>query len=260
MNINKINIVNYHYERMKSDCEGICHRKSLPMLSVVQSLKGSYDICLNQGATYHTGPLGAFIAPAGTEQTIIHHNDSEIGHMETQWVFLDVLINGVYDLDSLFSFPILLPTAYQTAVNGILNTIGSRHGLCRDLSNLYLLIEILMKIGTEKPTLNTQKEILKRYIADHYREKITATDLAREIQVSVPKLYRFFSENFARSPSNYINDVRIENACLLLTENQLRIGEIAAAVGIEDIFYFSRLFKNKYGVSPSQYRDLNSYR
>jgi YesN/AraC family two-component response regulator len=48
--------------------------------------------------------------------------------------------------------------------------------------------------------------------------------------------------------------MKIERACQLLTTTNMRINQICHKVGIDDSYYFSRLFKKETGLSPKQYR------
>ena len=61
--------------------------KSLPVLSVVQAIEGSYQISLDGGPACSTGEMGAFIAPAETLQSITHHVNPQTGQMRAHWVF-----------------------------------------------------------------------------------------------------------------------------------------------------------------------------
>src|SRR5690606_40995788 len=56
------------------------------------------------------------------------------------------------------------------------------------------------------------------------------------------------------SPIEYFNHLKIQHACQLLQFSDRRIFEIALAIGIEDPYYFSRLFSTQMGISPKQYR------
>ena len=67
-------------------------------------------------------------------------------------------------------------------------------------------------------------------------------------------MYRRFREYFGVSPSHYVNEVRIRRAQFLLTETDRPVSEIAAAVGIPDVFYFSRLFRTATGETAGDYR------
>lgn len=53
------------------------------------------------------------------------------------------------------------------------------------------------------------------------------------------------------TPVEYIHKLRMDRARLYLESGAMTVGEIAAAVGIEDVAYFSRLFKKRMGVPPS---------
>lgn len=95
---------------------------------------------------------------------------------------------------------------------------------------------------------------VKNYIYTHYAEKIQAEQLADLLYVSVPTLFRRFHQAFGMSPTNYINQVRLSQAALLLETTESGLQEIGELVGISDVFYLSRLFKQKYGIAPTFYR------
>ena len=67
-------------------------------------------------------------------------------------------------------------------------------------------------------------------------------------------LSKLFKEEKGETFINFITDKRLDKSCELLAQTDLSIKEITARVGYNDQNYFSRLFKNKYGVSPTEYR------
>jgi len=67
-------------------------------------------------------------------------------------------------------------------------------------------------------------------------------------------LCRIFRKHLGKSPSEYINELRIEYASKLLLVSNYDIMEISMECGIENLSYFYRLFKKKFGISPSKYR------
>ena len=79
-------------------------------------------------------------------------------------------------------------------------------------------------------------------------------EAARQAGVSRSCLYRAFQAEFGCSPSIYLTRYRIQRACQLLRHSQLPVGTVAASVGFEDPFYFSRAFRRETGQSPSAYR------
>lgn len=86
---------------------------------------------------------------------------------------------------------------------------------------------------------------------------ITVDQLAAELNVNRSYLSSRFSSEVGMSPSQYLTRVRMSTAKQLLRETDLSIGQVAARVGYNDIFYFSRLFKTREKITPTQYRQLN---
>lgn len=72
--------------------------------------------------------------------------------------------------------------------------------------------------------------------------------------VSETYFYRCFREWAGKSPVEYRNDLRLSHAEAMLRHTDMPVGEIAAVVGFEDPFYFSRTFTGHFGLSPKAYR------
>lgn len=227
--------------------------KSLPMLSVVQSLRGSYVISLDGEEEAETGEMGVFVAPRQVTQRIRHMADKD-GTMDAQWVFMDVEINRLYKLDDLYDFPLILPARYNEEIGELITSLRAREGLLSRLPLLHRLVEILLECSTPKHHVPEEMTRLRSYVENHYAGNITSEDLARVLHCSRSSVYRRFREYFGVSPSHYINSVRIRRAQFLLTENERPIGNIAMEVGFSDVFYFSRLFRETTGETATDYR------
>ncbi len=72
-----------------------------------------------------------------------------------------------------------------------------------------------------------------------------------------PAAHRIFKAATGSSLQEYLLDLRIRKACDLLLRTDLPVSVIALSVSYEDTLYFSRLFKKKKGVSPTQYCALH---
>lgn len=74
----------------------------------------------------------------------------------------------------------------------------------------------------------------------------------------------YFSQLFKKEVgcgfNDYVNNLRIENAKLLLLQPFLKVNEVADMVGYNNIVYFNRIFKKQIGVTPSEYRESNGNR
>ena len=69
---------------------------------------------------------------------------------------------------------------------------------------------------------------------------------------------KFFKKNMGDSFINYLNDYRLSMAARTLLSSDDNIIDIAADCGYDNLSYFNRIFKKKYGVTPSAYRKSNS--
>jgi AraC-like DNA-binding protein len=78
--------------------------------------------------------------------------------------------------------------------------------------------------------------------------------LARGLGVSYSWFRKTFTAHTGLSPHQYLLELRLIHARSRLAETRLSVKEIALEVGFEDEYYFSRLFRQKLGLSPSQWR------
>lgn len=98
----------------------------------------------------------------------------------------------------------------------------------------------------------TNKAIL--FMQSNLSKSITLDNIAQAANLSTSFCSRKFKQDTGYAPIEYFNHLRIQKACQLLHFSDLRINEVASQLGIDDPFYFSRLFKKQMGVSPAEYR------
>lgn len=97
------------------------------------------------------------------------------------------------------------------------------------------------------------------YMDENYAEPITAESLAVLLNCSSRTLQRMFKKRLSLGPIDYLIQVRIDKSKKLLSLTNTGLKDIALAVGYGDSYYFSRLFKQYTGVSPSTYREWLLY-
>lgn len=95
------------------------------------------------------------------------------------------------------------------------------------------------------------------YINMNYDKPITLDMLAKKFGYSKSGFSHIFSKTLGTSPIKYINDIRLNSACEMLSSTNLSISAIAITCGFNDPLYFSRLFFKKYKTTPSEYRKSN---
>lgn len=92
------------------------------------------------------------------------------------------------------------------------------------------------------------------FIEENLSQPIQASDICRHLNLSYKYVARLAKAGLGMSLTEYLHARRIHKARALLTEGNQSIGEVARAVGFEDPYYFSRIFRRFEGVSPSAYR------
>ncbi len=93
-----------------------------------------------------------------------------------------------------------------------------------------------------------------RHFLTHYNEELNIEEVAASHHMSTSYFIRNFKQYTGMTPLSYILKVRISNAQHLLETTTYNMNEIASFVGYDNPLYFSRLFKNQTGLSPSEYR------
>ena len=93
------------------------------------------------------------------------------------------------------------------------------------------------------------------YIQDHYNEPITNSKIARLFGYNPTYLGRIFKQYTHSTLYEFIIDLRLSAAMEALKDTRLSIGEVAQIAGIPDIYHFSKLFKQKTGQTPKEYRN-----
>ncbi len=96
---------------------------------------------------------------------------------------------------------------------------------------------------------------VKKYLDDNYNEHITLEDLCSRFYISKYYLTHSFKEQFGISITNYLLNVRVTHAKQLLRFSSKTVEEIGYETGIGAPSYFSRVFKEIEGVSPSVFRE-----
>ncbi len=96
-------------------------------------------------------------------------------------------------------------------------------------------------------------EQIVNYFEDHYNEKISLDRIAENMYLSTFYISKIFKSETGDTPIRHLINIRLEKAKELLEKGHPgSIQEIAAMVGYEDAYHFSKLFKKYYGISPSQ--------
>ncbi|GAB3926902.1 AraC family transcriptional regulator [Mucilaginibacter myungsuensis] len=95
------------------------------------------------------------------------------------------------------------------------------------------------------------------FMKEHLGKKLTINQLADQSALSVSHYSRLFKQRTGSSPIDHFNLLKIQQSCQQLYFTDLSVKEIAATLGFDDQYYFSRLFTKLMGVSPMKYRNAH---
>ena len=105
----------------------------------------------------------------------------------------------------------------------------------------------------DSPT-QTRTRAMMKFVAEHYAEPITLQDIAASANVSKSEALRCFHETIQTTPVRYLINYRLDRASDLLHTTDDTVTQIAAAVGMDNISYFVRMFAQKFGTTPRSFR------
>ena len=132
------------------------------------------------------------------------------------------------------------------------------------LARLELLLLLLLREDKEpragklqtSNAVHSENEIIRQaqqYISSHIREKLSVPLVARQVDVSPSYLTALFHKNLQISPGEYIRRTKLQESKQMIRENNLNFTEIAAELQYSTVHHFSRQFKEKFGITPTEY-------
>lgn len=116
---------------------------------------------------------------------------------------------------------------------------------------------ILLESMNWRSNMGTIVKTTKQFLDHNYHKDLSLNDVADVVHVSPSYLSRVFSRELGVPFKKYLIDLRLDQAKRLLLSTNKLIGEVALAVGYQDTSYFCRIFKQREGCSPNQFRAQN---
>ncbi|MFC4304944.1 helix-turn-helix domain-containing protein [Cohnella boryungensis] len=116
-----------------------------------------------------------------------------------------------------------------------------------------LLDRIMQDLDIDRGSPEQGIERSIAYMNEHLSDKLDLETLAGAANMNCDTYARQFKKKMSRSPLDYLNGLRMEQAKKLLNRDDCRVKEVAAEVGFNSEFYFSRMFRRTAGISPSVY-------
>ena len=131
-------------------------------------------------------------------------------------------------------------------------------GMRKFANAFFLELTYRLSDAAIKPTDTEKQDIIMpvlTYINANYNKQLSLEELAQKSGYSKSRFSHIFSEVMHTTPVKYQNEIRLRAASEMLTATSLSVTEIALSCGFSDPLYFSRLFKKRFGIPPSDYRN-----
>lgn len=266
----------YDHDQVGDICLIACGMERCdPGINYGPDIRDAYHlhVILSGTGTLYTG--GQIIHPHFGQMFLLKHNEAAqyIADMSKPWHYCWVAYNGteakrlseeigftdgIYCLDSGVepkNFFDLVCRMHEKPEMNYINDLRRRGIL---LEFLALALE-----ATETPTqkLERRNEHSTDVYIDravdfiHYNYKtINVSDIVKYVGFSRSYFATIFKKKMGISPQEYLVQYRLKQGCRLLVSTDLSIQDIAAQIGYDDPLNFSKMFKNTYGISPTEYR------
>ena len=143
--------------------------------------------------------------------------------------------------------------------HAVADTPPEKRNILRDKINLTALCASCIRklpedIFSQPEQEDVPLQIICGEINDFYQNPLSLKTVAASINMSKSSMNRIFRRKLSTSPYQYLLKRRYEYAARLLCTTDMTLKEICSIVSINDVYHFSRMFKQRYGMAPSTFR------
>jgi AraC-like DNA-binding protein len=148
-------------------------------------------------------------------------------------------------------------------VDGIMHYFYNRHVVSEEITELKIKEILLLLLSGKKAEeialllehfVNKRTASFKEVIETHVLSEISLEELSQLCNMSLSTFKRHFKKIYNTTPNEYLFDKRLENSKKLLAISKQSIDDVALRSGFKTTAHFSRKFKEKYNIPPSQYK------
>jgi AraC-like DNA-binding protein len=174
--------------------------------------------------------------------------------------FTDLVKKGLLSKEHIF-FDLGLHDYVLSIFTQIFDEVRAQHPLyqIKTCSLVFTLLAELLTSERRRQYPNYAQQIVEqaKYLMEaNINTEIDLQEVARLIGISTSRLNDIFKAHTSMTPYQYYIQIKIHRACRLLEQPNMTIKEAAITLGFDDQYYFSRLFKQKTGIPPSQWKQF----
>lgn len=225
------------------------------MYCLILTLEGSANLVLKDGVTVSVQKNTAYFGDHASLRNMISH--CQHWHMICYWF----ISQGLNIPRGVFNISDLNPKTEIAAVNKIIRLMQTEIPSKLRLANAsfcYYLLELLEALD---PYARKSSEVIDEmlvYINANIEEGLHVADIAQHFHYSEKHINHLFKSNLNLTPLQFINNIKLENACFLLATTSMTLQEIADKYCFASVSHFINTFKKKYGLTPIAYRNTGN--
>lgn len=176
----------------------------------------------------------------------VHFSGSDVEKVLGQYEF------GIFPNVNTINHDKIINARYHNIFNTFV-----RNEKFRDRELSILFDRLLLSLAKRTSNVQRAKSILSKsitFINENYNIDIYVPELAAMENLSLSRYNTLFRQITGMSPSNYIKQLRLNSACELLTSTDLPINVVGKSVGYPNQYFFSKMFSENIGLTPTEYR------
>jgi len=252
---------------------GWVHEKSVPYGILAQSTIGQYEItCADK--TVRLQDSEAFLTPAYEPLRIIHHHSPRHG-FAARWIHFSFVLYQTIDLTTLLDMPlktgkgpgrqfglVIEELSRPLSVKGMKSALIGQLARRREL--MWSVLRMVCALSKLRPGALVHLQAGRRlaplltHLKLHLATPITVNQMADLTHMSPSAFFAFFQLRMGCSPMEYVKRMRLNEAATLFSSTDNLLKEVADRTGFANPFHLSREFKRRFGLSPRQFRLLQT--
>lgn len=156
--------------------------------------------------------------------------------------------------DTVISFPVQNTEAYIKDFEKLRSLSLFEDNRAEMMSIFY---HMLHRLSAQSSSCNVIIPAIKYLESNYQNPNLTNADLAMQCRISEVYFRRIFTSCYNMTPKQFLIDIRINKAKQLLSEGALKINSVAVKCGFSNQYHFCRVFKEKTGLTPTEYMKQN---
>lgn len=239
--------------------------------------KGSFMFSRDSVDYVVEGPAMAFIDPGTLHSVMLRKGQRESALLfdckmlsyewydESQSIFMEPLIQQKLKLPTMLTPEDEIWPEVLAAYKKVLAESDKENAMSKLRIKLYLteLLSLLYEnnyltpVAKVEAPVSEQLENTKKvvsYVKEHYNKRITVSEVADHVGMSEQYFCRYFKKNMGKTLTEYINEIRVNKAAVMLSNTDEKVIDIAIQCGYDNISYFIKRFKVVKGITPQEYR------